>query len=228
MVYMNPFSTYCLINSDRRRAVMNQYAGIDLSGPSNTKDTSLAIFEGNAAQLSFVQLFEGATDEKIYEQFRVKKDVTIGIDAPLSYQPGGGDRPSDRALRQQIVKAGMRSGSIMTPTMTRMVYLTLRGITLSRGLEANAHIVEVHPGAAIGLRARLEAVLAYKTDIDSRYELRNFLESEGMTGIPEKALQSSHSFDACLAAYAAWKWQEGKSEFLYQAEPPFHPFDMSC
>ncbi|MFP3489293.1 DUF429 domain-containing protein, partial [Staphylococcus sp. SIMBA_130] len=97
---------------------------------------------------------EGATDEKIYEQFRGKKDVTIGIDAPLSYQPGGGDRPSDRALRQRIVKAGMRSGSIMTPTMTRMVYLKLRGISLSRGLEANAHIVEVHPGAAIGLRAR--------------------------------------------------------------------------
>ena len=207
---------------------MKQYAGIDLSGPSNTKDTSLAIFEGNEAQLSFVHLLEGVTDEKIYEQFRCTKEATIGIDAPLSYQPGGGDRPSDRALRQRIVKAGMRSGSIMTPTMTRMVYLTLRGISLSRGLEANAHIVEVHPGAAIGLRARLEPVLAYKTDIDSRYELRNFLESEGVAGIPEEALQSTHSFDACLAAYAGWKWQQGKSKFLYQAEPPFHPFDMSC
>lgn len=207
---------------------MKQYAGLDLSGPSNTKDTSLAIFEGNDAHLSFVQLLEGATDNEIYEQFRYKQEATIGIDAPLSYQPGGGDRPADRALRQRIVKAGMRSGSIMTPTMTRMVYLTLRGVSISRGLQ-NAHIVEVHPGAAIGLRASdLDSVLTYKSDIASRYELRSFLESEGITGIPEEALQSSHSFDACLAAYAAWKWQQGKSAFLYQAEPPFHPFDMSC
>ncbi|WP_226654330.1 DUF429 domain-containing protein [Pseudalkalibacillus hwajinpoensis] len=207
---------------------MKQYAGIDLSGPSNTKDTSLAIFEGNDKKLMFVQLLEGVTDEEIYERFQDNKETFVGMDAPLSYQPGGGDRPSDRALRQRIVKAGMRSGSIMTPTMTRMVYLTLRGISLSRGL-VNTHLVEVHPGAAIGLRTpHLGAVLDYKTEMESRDELRSFLESEGVSGIPNKALQSSHSFDACLAAYAAWKWEQGKSEFLYQAEPPFHPFDMSC
>ncbi|MCA0170614.1 DUF429 domain-containing protein [Bacillus sp. RAR_GA_16] len=207
---------------------MKQYAGIDLSGPSNTKDTSLAIFEGDETHLMFVELSEGVTDEEIYEQFQHKTETFIGIDAPLSYQPGGGDRPSDRALRQRIVKAGMRSGSIMTPTMTRMVYLTLRGISLSRGL-VHAHIVEVHPGAAIGLRTSyLEAVLDYKTNMEAREELKTFLESEGVIGIPNEALQSSHSFDACLAAYAAWKWEQGKSTFLYQAEPPFHPFDLSC
>ncbi|WP_273851579.1 DUF429 domain-containing protein [Guptibacillus spartinae] len=207
---------------------MKQYAGIDLSGPSNTKDTSLAIFEGSDTHLTFVQLLEGVTDEEIYERFQDKKETFIGMDAPLSYQPGGGDRPSDRSLRRRIVKAGMRSSSIMTPTMTRMVYLTLRGISLSRGL-GHAHIVEVHPGAAIGLRApHLEAVLGYKTNMELREELKTFLESEGVIGIPNKALKSSHSFDACLAAYAAWKWQQGKSKFLYQAEPPFHPFDLSC
>ncbi|WP_283153280.1 DUF429 domain-containing protein [Guptibacillus hwajinpoensis] len=208
---------------------MKRFIGIDLSGPSNTKDTSLAIFHGDDSELSFHQLIEGVTDEDIYQQGKLTHNTIIGIDAPLSYQPGGGDRPADRALRKAVVKIGMRSGSIMTPTMTRMVYLTLRGISLSRTLSPHATIVEVHPGAAIGLRApNIESILAYKSEMEHRYQLKYFLEQDGVTGIPEKALESAHSFDACLAAYAAWRWEHGRSEFLYEAKPPFHPFDMSC
>ena len=209
---------------------MNLYIGIDLSGPSNTKDTSLAFFTGDESQLTFHQIVNGATDQNIYEILHSKSDhLIIGIDAPLSYQPGGGDRPADRALRQRIIAKGMKSGSIMTPTMTRMVYLTLRGISLSRGLSAiTPDIVEVHPGSAVGLRSSdITSVLNYKIEINPRYQLRSFLEKDGVTGIPTDVLHSSHSFDACLAAYAAWKWKHGESEFLHAAEPPFHPFDVS-
>ncbi|WP_347548317.1 DUF429 domain-containing protein [Pseudalkalibacillus hwajinpoensis] len=210
---------------------MEIFIGIDLSGPSNTKDTSLALFEGDKNFLVFRQLAEGVTDADIYNVIESQQaSVTIGIDAPLSYQPGGGDRPADRALRQNIVAKGMRSGSIMTPTMTRMVYLTLRGISLSRGLSTgSATILEVHPGAAIGLRSPdISSVVTYKTDMDSRLQIKAFLENEGVQRLPVDALKSSHSFDACLAAYASWKWKLGKSEFLQPADPPFHPFHFSC
>jgi uncharacterized protein len=51
----------------------------------------------------------------------------------------------------------MKSGSIMPPTLNRMVYLTLRGIKLSREIEKlnaaySISLVEVHPGAVIGAR----------------------------------------------------------------------------
>ena len=211
---------------------MTLYVGIDLSGPSNTKETSLAFFKGDESKLRFQQIVNGATDENIYELLQEQTDsIVVGIDAPLSYQPGGGDRKADRALRKQIIAKGMKSGSIMTPTMTRMVYLTLRGITLSRGLSSTtpASIVEVHPGAAVGLRSPdLTSVLSYKSDEEPRHQLKAFLENDGVHGIPTDVLHSSHSFDACLAAYAAWKWKLGKSEFLYPAEPPFHPFPFSC
>ncbi|TKD70504.1 DUF429 domain-containing protein [Pseudalkalibacillus hwajinpoensis] len=211
---------------------MTIYVGIDLSGPSNTKETSIALFKGDDSHLTFQQIVNGVTDEEIYELLQEQTDsVVIGIDAPLSYQPGGGDRKADRALRKEIIAKGMKSGSIMTPTMTRMVYLTLRGITLSRGLSTttSASIVEVHPGAAVGLRSPdLSSVLTYKLEIDPRHNLKAFLEKDGVKDIPTDVLQSSHSFDACLAAYAAWKWKQDKSEFLYPAEPPFHPFPVSC
>ncbi|WP_270180502.1 DUF429 domain-containing protein [Alkalihalobacillus sp. CinArs1] len=210
---------------------MTLYIGIDLSGPSNTKDTSISIFSGDESRICFNELIEGASDEEIYKRFsREKKHMVIGIDAPLSYQPGGGDRPGDRALRNCIKEAGMKSGSIMTPTMTRMVYLTLRGVALSRGLAAlNSSIVEVHPGAAVGLRMLdKDAVLTYKTDITSKKRINSFLEREGVLAIPEKALESTHSFDACLAAYAAWKWNNGKSSFIFPSNPPIHPFEIGC
>lgn len=209
---------------------MTLYIGIDLSGPSNTKDTSIAIFRGNQEALRLHDLIEGASDSEIYDRLEKEQDeLVIGIDAPLSYQPGGGDRPGDRALRNRIKEAGMKSGSIMTPTMTRMVYLTLRGISVSRGLltSTSASLVEVHPGAAIGLRyPDLDTVLTYKTDITARKKIRNFLEKESVIDLSEEAMQSTHSFDACLATYAAWKWKHGKAAFSFPAQPPIHPFEI--
>jgi predicted RNase H-like nuclease len=69
--------------------------GIDLSGPSNTADTVCVICEAEGAGLRVVDCVSGATDQDvvaILAAFEPCEDVAIGLDAPLSYQPGGGDR----------------------------------------------------------------------------------------------------------------------------------------
>ena len=103
--------------------------GIDLSGPSNSADTALVSFECRESVLALTQNVQGASDADIFHLVseRTKESgVTVGLDAPLSYNDGGKDRPSDSELRSRIVAAGMRSGSVMTPTMNRMAYLCRR------------------------------------------------------------------------------------------------------
>jgi uncharacterized protein len=162
--------------------------GIDLSGPSNHKDTVMAVFELQDGEMKFLNLRRNIGDLEILEEIHVQSqldEVVIGIDAPLSYEDGGGDRIGDKHLRQFIVSLGMKSGSIMPPTFNRMVYLTLRGIKLTREIE-NLHsqnpisIVEVHPGAVMGSRISpidLEYVLRYKQEVSSRSFIKNWLES---------------------------------------------------
>jgi len=111
--------------------------GLDLSGPRNTAETVLICFNVENATLNFVALHEGASDLDIYEVTRdasTRDQVIIGMDAPLSYNPGGGDRPGDTELRTRIIEAGLHSGAVMPPTLTRMVYLTLRGVVIARSL----------------------------------------------------------------------------------------------
>ena len=77
----------------------------------------------------------GANDHLILGRFRQwisEDEVVSGLDARLSYNIGGGDRPGDAALRAAIIAAGLRPGTVMAPTFSRMAYLTLRGITVSR------------------------------------------------------------------------------------------------
>ena len=158
--------------------------GIDLSGPSNHKDTVLTVFEKQGHQLKFVKLLRNISDmeilKEIAEQSKID-EVVVGIDAPLSYEDGGGDRLSDKLLRQFIISLGMKLG-IMPPTFNRMVYLTLRGIKLTREIENLSNqnpisIVEVHPGAVIGSRLpreEVEYVLSYKQE--QNRAARSFLE----------------------------------------------------
>lgn len=128
--------------------------GIDLSGPRNVADTSVAVFTPQSAQLRFLQAMHGAGDKEIFDlvsEIGKKGPTIVGIDAPLSYNPGGGDRSSDADLRRRAMQIG-RVG-IMPPTLIRMVYLTLRGIALTRELETlkpqvDLKLVEVHPGRA--------------------------------------------------------------------------------
>ena len=113
--------------------------GIDLSGPSNAADTALVSFECRESVLTLTHSVQGASDADIFQivsEQAKESNVTVGLDAPLSYNDGGKDRPSDSELRSRIVAAGLRSGSVMTPTMTRMAYLTLRGISVAHHVDA--------------------------------------------------------------------------------------------
>ncbi|WNF35888.1 DUF429 domain-containing protein [Bacillaceae bacterium IKA-2] len=136
--------------------------GIDLSGPANHKDTALIVFNRtDDGRLELEELVVNANDEKLLTTILTATlhddDVVVGIDAPLSFQDGGGDRPQDKSLRQFMKECGLSGSSVMPPTLTRMVYLTLRGISLTRTItnmkmSDKVRIVEVHPGAAIGSR----------------------------------------------------------------------------
>ncbi|MBE4906477.1 DUF429 domain-containing protein [Bacillus luteolus] len=215
--------------------------GIDLSGPSNHKDTVLTVFEQKQNELQFVKWMSNISDQEIlteiYEQSQLD-EVVIGIDAPLSYEDGGGDRKGDRELRKFIVSLGMKPGSIMPPTLNRMVYLTLRGIKLSREIENlnvkyPISIVEVHPGAVIGSRLSkqdIEVALTYKQVRSARSFIRTWFTEQKLTQIPIEIEEESHSIDACAAALGAWHWKDPKykPKWIFKAQPPLHPYDYCC
>src|SRR5688572_17571715 len=95
--------------------------GIDLSGPANPADTAVAAFRAEHDRLVLVEAVKGADDHAILSLFRgwaSAQQVVAGIDAPLSYNVGGGDRPGDARLRAAIVTAGLRPGTVMPPPTT--------------------------------------------------------------------------------------------------------------
>jgi uncharacterized protein len=213
--------------------------GIDLSGPSNHKDTVLSVFEKQEGKLLFIKLLSNISDSDILNEILAQSkldEVVVGIDAPLSYQDGGGDRTSDKELRKYIVSLGMKSGSIMTPTMTKMVYLTLRGIRISREIENlksvnPISIVEVHPGAVIGSRLSQEhfkCVLSYKQDLSARAFIKNWLEEQNLKQLPGFIEEENHYIDACAASLGAWHWKELNAKWIFPAAPPLHPYDFCC
>lgn len=212
--------------------------GIDLSGPSNHADTAMVWAEVKPRQhLSFGGSLVNASDRALLdriESLAQQADCVIGIDAPLSYNDGGGFRPADAELQRRIKAIGMKSSSIMPPTLTNMSYLTLRGMGLSRAISLLqcAHSLrqfETHPGAVFGLHgAPLSAVLDYKKNVASRTELLAWLTSQNLHGLPPELASSSHAIAACGALYAAWKWAVGRTQWCYPAHPPQHPFDFAC
>jgi predicted nuclease with RNAse H fold len=212
------------------------YVGIDLSGPVNIADTSVVSFAEENQRLVLDKHLSFASDDQIITLISDLSNsgmVVAGIDAPLSYNPGGGDRPGDKKLREVIVRMGMRPGSIMPPTLTRMVYLTLRGVTIAsqlRHIDArNIRIAEVHPGAAMALRgASLQDVVEFKRSVSARKRLFSWLVKEGLYGADEISEETDHTLAACAAALAAWKWHAGKAAWMEPAAPPHHPFDYVC
>jgi predicted nuclease with RNAse H fold len=209
--------------------------GIDLSGPGNTADTYLVVLEEQGAELHFVAGLEGADDQSIFRTLSnldKNEHLVIGMDAPLSYNPGGGDRASDRELRRLVSKKG-RVG-IMPPTMIRMVYLTLRGIALARMLETlrpgfDLHIVEIHPGAVMLLRnAPADQVANFKRQRPARVQLLQWLEMQGLKGIAQTEDIADHYVAACAAALGAWGWSLGSAAWIFPASPPDHPYDFAC
>ena len=120
---------------------MNQiFFGIDLSGPVNIIDTVISWFKYDYSKekLSLIDYKIGADDNFIFnivKDLSINNDLFLAIDAPLSYNMNGGDRESDKSLREFLKKKNIKTSSVMTPTMTRMSYLTLRGISITRILE---------------------------------------------------------------------------------------------
>jgi predicted nuclease with RNAse H fold len=210
--------------------------GIDLSGPANVADTAIAVFKENGNVLRLQAVRERATDEEIvdivYEAARAGS-VVVGLDAPLSYNPGGGDRPGDALLRLQITASGLRSGSVMPPTLTRMVYLTLRGIAVARSIEATcrtkARIVEVHPSACMVLRgADAKRVRTLRKSVASRRYILDWLGKEGIRGLRALGSPTDHVIASCACVLAGWKWHSGESAWMMEASPPHHPYDFAC
>ncbi len=210
--------------------------GIDLSGPRNIADTHCAVFRETRTTLQFIRALRGADDRQILEavsNLGQSERVIVGIDAPLSYNSGGGDRPSDRALRRFAQEHGGGVG-IMPPTMIRMVYLTLRGIALARELESlkpriDLRIVEVHPGAAMLLRdAPRRQLTSMKRELSARLDVLRWLQTQGLQDVPGADDPADHFVMACAAALAAWKWEGGKPAWRFPASPPDHPYDFAC
>lgn len=211
-------------------------AGVDLAGPCNASETAIAWFAGDAAALTCLKTVAGADDRMLFELLSGLADpggLVVGLDAPLSYNPGGGDRPGDSQLRRRLVQAGLRSGSVMTPTMTRMAYLTLRGISVARALETirphPPRIVEVHPGGSLALRgAPIDAVRGFKTDGKARTRVLAWLDGQGLRGVAGLGNVDDHVVAACACAYAAWKWASRDIVWCEQATAPLHPYDFAC
>jgi predicted nuclease with RNAse H fold len=208
--------------------------GIDLSGPRNFADTCLVAFEERGEEIHLIDVREGADDVQILDvisNLGEGEPIVIGIDAPLSYNPVGGDRKSDSELRRLVHAQGGGAG-IMPPTMIRMVYLTLRGLQLARILESiqhNLRIVEVHPGACMILRAADQSdVRNFKRDFAARERLLDWLENKGVKGITSTETATDHYVAACAAALGAWQWSLGKSVWCFAAKPPYHPYDFAC
>ncbi|RLK50633.1 putative nuclease with RNAse H fold [Alkalispirillum mobile] len=208
---------------------MRRIIGIDLSGPAGAQRTSVAVFRSKGEYLELEALVAGADDAEILRW--VPDSAVVGLDAPLSYSSAGGSRASDVSLREAL-RGGLHPGSVMAPSAPRMVYLTLRGVAVSRLIETErpgVDLVEVHPTAALVLRgAPVDSVRAIKRDAGARQAVLDWLETVGLRGMGELPDQSDHSVAACAAALAAWKWHRGEAVWVYKAEPPLHPYDFAC
>jgi predicted RNase H-like nuclease len=67
-------------------------AGIDLSGPSNPRGTCVVVLHCEENSAVFTQHLPVAGDPEIFAlitELARNTSVVVGLDAPLSYQPGG-------------------------------------------------------------------------------------------------------------------------------------------
>jgi predicted nuclease with RNAse H fold len=131
------------------------------------------------------------------------------------------------------VAKGLRLGTVMPPTLTRIAYLTLRGVVLARSLESvclkKIKIVEVHPLATLALRGDSPArVRSIRSNVASRSFLLRWLSTEGDSGVD--GLDGAHDrvISACACVLAVWKWVQGEHLWIQKASPPHHLYDFEC
>lgn len=203
------------------------YFGIDLSGPANHKDTSLAVFND---YLNSICLFSGQSDKELLEKQQIFKPLAIGIDAPLSYQDGGGYRSGDLALRAFLNVNGFSGLGVMAPTYNRMVYLTLRGITLANLFRQESNEVflyEVHPGGYLAVSGYpYKSIQKLKDNCDARNHIfEELVLKENLKVGPR--LNSDHDIMAMACALAVREQQQNKNRWCFD-QTEDQPFPIIC
>jgi predicted nuclease with RNAse H fold len=206
--------------------------GIDLGGPANIANTALVrLVVDDWGKPRFDGATLGVSDGDIFARARADSGdaLVVGLDGPLSYQPGGGDRPRDVSLRSALGPSKMKS-SVMAPTITRMAYLTLRAVSVARVISfatPRARVCEVHPGGAYVLRgADVADVKAWKKSRAARVRSLAWA-AEIIQNLPVDTLaHSDHLVAATGAALGALGWAMGETRFHVNAELPLHPFDL--
>jgi predicted nuclease with RNAse H fold len=214
--------------------------GVDLAGPTNMRETAMVCARADGSSLNFLSHAMDVDDAAIAEQVDAytkqhESDIVIGLDAPLSYNQRGGMRAADRELAALLRARGLPN-SVMAPTLTRMAYLTLRGIALTRMLMFRANhyepplrIVEVHPGGAMALRdAPVDHLRLIKRTEESRSAILDWLGTRLFDSLPPAIAETDHLIAACGCVLAAWGWARGEPAWCAPADPPLHPFDFAC
>jgi uncharacterized protein len=204
--------------------------GIDLSGPGSEKETAVITATANGNRLEFLGEHPGKDIDILALVRSLPRPVVVGLDAPLSYQPGGGQRARDADLRRHLIAAGLHPGSVMAPTFQRMAWLTLRGIGLAQVLrQEGCAVVEAHPSGCLALRgAPIPDVRNFKDDGLCRPRLLQWLATLGFASLHISDNCSSHSVAACAATLAAHNWRRGTPAWITPADPPWHPYDFVC
>lgn len=180
--------------------------GIDLSGPSNHADTCMAWRN----ERGVIEVDCGCSDANILHWVKqASHHAVVFIDAPLFYQDGGGYRACDGALRRYLNDRGLQRLGVMAPTLTKMVYLTLRGISLAHQLRAlGATVIETHPGASLCLSGMSpETVFALKSSPLAIQAVQSHWQQLGINF--SKELTSDHQVIAVQALLTAEKWVSG-------------------
>lgn len=190
-------------------------AGIDLAGPTNHNDTSLAIIDDNN-----IYIESDLSDSDIFRIVEDRSIKHIGIDAPLSYSENGGFRKSDGELRKLLNARGYTSIGVMAPTYSRMIYLTSRGIRLSRLLsftDKKADLYEVHPGAFYVFDDySYEIVKSIKKSYEGIVNICKDIESRGY--VFNDYPKTDHEIMAVGAALAVEAKLKGKIHWEYEKD----------
>ena len=217
---------------------MNQiFFGIDLSGPVNIIDTVISWFKYDRSKekLNLIDYKIGADDYFIFniiKDLSINNDLFLAIDAPLSYNMNGGDRESDKSLREFLKKKNIKTSSVMTPTMTRMSYLTLRGISITRILETlkkKPKVIEVHPFVSLLINgANKEDIKNVKKNEKAKQNILNFLKKRKISKLPVIVSKNDHFISSVIAAQIAFFYSRNQYQWRTKRKFPFHPYDFVC
>lgn len=213
--------------------------GIALTGPGDPRRTALVKFRAQDEALEVAGRLLQASDPDIRAHVRGLADrspVAVGLDAPLSYDLERGRRPCDEALDRDLREAGFDVAAAPAAAVPAEDRRALRGFGVARllaGLEAPHPVwmVEVRHEGVLALRgAPLEALRGMEVSRASRAALLAWMESDGgLAGLAGRGLADTPAgVAACAAALGAWRWTQGRSVWLQEARPPYHPYDLAC